>query len=351
MEKTYYEILGVSSEASDKEIKKAFRKLALKYHPDKNPGSPDAEARFKELAAAYEVLHDAEKRKEYDGILQAGRRPSYREFAGSGGDPHAWTMEDILSRFGDLFGGGFGFSFHGDRSPGQVGHDIETQLEVDFRTAALGSKIQVTIEGEVICTACGGKGATGNSGPCATCGGKGRTTSQSDQPGQFFTITRICPECSGTGSKGINCTSCKGRGVVQKRRRVKVSVPEGVDDGQILRLRGLGGAGTRSGPAGDLLVRIRVKPDPHLRREGKNIHSEIEVPVSIAALGGQVELQTLRGKVKLTIPPASSSGKLLRLKGQGILGGDHVARVMIVFPDKLTEKQKEYFGKIHSNGR
>ena len=346
MEKTYYDILGVAKDASPQEIKKAYRKLAIKYHPDKNPGNAEAENLFKELAAAYEVLHDPKKRKEYDLILDGGRHPAFEEFSDSGGDPRSWTTEDILSRFGNLFGGEFGETFHRGRAPSRPGHDVETELEVNFRTAALGGRVMVTIDGEVICETCGGKGSIGTSGLCKTCGGSGRITQQSARPDQFFTVTQGCPDCGGKGDSGISCSSCSGLGVVMKRRRVNINIPEGVEDGKLIRLRGLGGAGRHGGAAGDLLVRIRVKRDPVFRREGNDIYTNVEVPVAIAALGGKVKMRTLRGKVNLTIPPESSSGKLLRLKGQGILGGDHVAIMMIVLPDRLSEEQKQLFAEI-----
>jgi len=346
MEKTYYDILEVGKDASAEEIKKAYRRLALKYHPDKNPDDPQAEERFKELAAAYQVLRDAKRRGEYDAVLAGGRRPSFEEFAGAGGDPRAWTMEDIMSRFGDLFGGDFGASFHRGREPGRRGYDIETNLELDFKTAALGGKVAVSIDGESACPACKGKGVRGAPAACSMCGGSGRLTQQSNRPGQFFTVTQACPSCGGTGESGTMCASCAGTGAVRKRQRVNITVPEGAEDGKTLRLRGLGGAGRRGGEAGDLLVRIHVKKDPNFRREGNNIFSEVEVPVAIAALGGKVSVRTLRGNVKLTVPPATSSGKVLRLKKQGLLGGDHLARVMIVLPKNMTEEQKRLFAKI-----
>jgi len=340
MEKTYYEILGVSPDATADEIKKAFRKLALKNHPDKNPGDPEAEARFKELATAYDVLRDADKRRQYDELLQSGPDSARRGFAGADGDPRDWSMDDIMARFGDLFGGGFGASFHRGRSPGRPGYDIETDLDVDFRTAALGGKIQVAIDGDVACQACAGAGMTGGAAPCSTCGGTGRVTRQSKRSGQFFTITQACPACSGAGTRGTPCESCHGTGASRKRRRINIEIPAGVEDGQVLRLSGLGAAGMYGGRPGDLLVRVRVKPDPQLSRHGDDIHSEIEVPVAVAALGGKVRLPTLRGTVELSIPTGSSSGKTLRLRGQGIRGGDHLARVMIKLPDELTEQQK-----------
>lgn len=341
MEKTYYDILGVDRKAGPEEIKKAYRKLALEYHPDRNPGNAEAEERFKELAAAYEVLHDPEKRKKYDLVLDQGRRPSFEEFAGFGGDPHAWTMDDIFSRFGEFFGGSFGgfrqsgggagFGFGdggGFRSGGsrsefgwsgagagrggavpQRGQDIETQLEVDFRTAALGGRIPVTIEGEEACPVCNGRGSTG---------------------------------------PGTACPRCRGSGIAKTRKQVRITIPEGVEDGRVLRLRGLGGAGRHGAAAGNLMVRIRIKPDPHFRREGNHIVTEVEVPVAVAALGGSVKLRTLRGEVKLSIPPGTSSGKRLRLKGQGIRGGDHLARVMIVLPKRLSEQDKKLFEKMLS---
>jgi molecular chaperone DnaJ len=351
MDKSYYDILEVGKDASPEEIKKAYRRLALKYHPDKNPGDPQAEERFKELAAAYQVLRDPERRREYDAVLAGGRKPSYEEFSGFGGDPHEWTTDDIFSRFGDLFGGDFGKAFHSGREPGRPGFDIATDLELDFRTAALGGKVAVSIDGETVCSACGGKGVTGGSGKCPACGGSGRLTQQSSRQGQFFTVTQACPSCGGTGVSGTPCRSCAGTGAVRKRRRVNITVPEGVEDGKTLRLRGLGGAGRRGGEAGDLLVRIHVKADPQFRRDGNDVYSDVKVPVAIAALGGKVTLRTIRGDVKLTIPPASSSGKLLRLKGQGIRGGDHVARVMIVLPKRINEEQKKLFAKLGATKR
>jgi molecular chaperone DnaJ len=255
-------------------------------------------------------------------------------------------MDDILSRFGDLFGGDFGSSFHRGREPGRRGYDIETQLELDFRTAALGGKVAVSIDGEVACPACAGKGVTGDSGNCSGCGGSGRVTRQSNHPGQFYTITEPCPQCGGTGRSGTPCHACGGAGVVRKTRRVNITIPEGVKDGQTLRLAGLGGAGRHGGEAGDLLVRIRVKKDRAFTRVGNEVQSDVDVPVTTAALGGEVPMRTLRGVVKLKIPPGSSSGKKLRLKGQGILGADHVARLMIVLPKKLTERQKKLFAEI-----
>jgi molecular chaperone DnaJ len=346
MDKTYYDILEVGKEATPEEINKAYRKLALKYHPDKNPGDTGAEERFKELAAAYDVLRDPDKRKEYDAVLAGGNRPSFEEFGGFGGDPDEWTMEDIYSRFGDLFGGDFGTSIHRGREPGRRGYNIETELELDFRTAALGGKVAVSIDGEAACSVCGGKGVIGESDKCSQCGGSGRLTRQSNRQGQFFTITQACPGCGGTGESGNRCSSCAGTGAVRKRRRVNVKVPEGVEDGKTLRLGGLGGAGRRGGEPGDLLVRIRVKKDLEFERVGTQVFSDVDVPVATAALGGEVSMRTLRGEVKLTVPPGSSSGKLLRLKGQGILGGDHVARLMIMLPKKLTEGQKRLFAQI-----
>lgn len=347
MEKSYYDILGVDRSASAEEIRKAYRRLAVRHHPDKNPGDPEAENRFKELSAAYEVLRDADKRREYDQLLDRGSRPSFQEFSGFGADPHAWSMEDIMSRFGDLFGGDFGAAYHRGRPAGRRGYDIESDLDVDFRTAALGGRVSVSIEGPAPCRACDGRGSIGPTGTCRSCGGTGRVTQQSNREGQLFTVTRACTACGGSGAQvGPPCPECHGSGAVSRRRRVNVTIPEGAEDGTVLRLNGMGGAGSRGAPAGDLLVRLHVKADPRMRRVGRDVHCDVEVPVDVAALGGKVPLSTLRGEVTLTIPPGSSSGRSLRLKGQGIRGGDQVARVMIVLPDELDHEQKELFARL-----
>ena len=353
--KNHYEVLGVSSSATPDEIKKSFRTLALKYHPDRNPGDKKAEEKFKEMAGAYEVLSDPEKRREYDDTL-AGRGPSG---AGPGGpfgpgrrahaepDVESMSIDEILRRFGGIFGGEFGEEIHRSRGAARPGYDAEVELEVDFRAASLGGKVSVSLSGAVPCPRCGGRGAIGDHPECPTCRGSGRTTAQSRDQGQFFTVTRACQTCHGTGvDPSKECPECRGEGTIERTRTLNISIPEGTEDGAILRLGGLGGAGTAGGPPGDLLVHVRVRRDPAFRREGNDIHSEVPVPMAVAALGGKIAMQTLRGRVNLSIPPGSSSGAQLRLRGQGIRGGDHVARVMVTVPGNLTPRQRELLEEL-----
>lgn len=354
-----YDVLGVRNSATPEEIRKAYRTLALKHHPDRNPGDRDAEEKFKELAGAYEVLSDPEKRAEYDDVLAGRARagpepngpfgPSGRAQGRSGGE--SMSVDEILRRFGDIFGGEFGERIHRSRGGARPGHDAEVGLEVDFRTAALGGKMTVSLSGAVSCARCGGRGAIGDPPVCSTCQGSGRVTSQPRDKGQFFTVTRPCPTCHGTGvDPAGECPDCRGEGTVERTRRLKITIPEGVEDGVVLRLAGLGGAGHGGGPPGDLFVRVRVLPDPVFRREGNDIHSEVPVSLVTAALGGRAPMHTVRGRVNLTVPPGTSSGAQLRLRGQGIHGGDHVARVLVTVPTNLTPRQRELFEELGRSG-
>jgi molecular chaperone DnaJ len=357
--RNHYEVLGVRDSATPAEIKKAYRSLALKFHPDKNPGDRKAEERFKELAGAYEILSDPEKRREYDDTL-AGRIPSGDgpggPFAPGGAGPfepdvESMSVEEILRRFGDIFGGEFGERIHQSRGAARPGHDAEVELEVDFRTSALGGKVSVSLSGAVPCPRCVGRGAVGDHPACSTCQGSGRVTAQSREKGQFFTVTRPCSTCHGTGIDPSKvCPECGGEGTIERTRKLNISIPEGTEDGAILRLAGLGGAGTGGGPSGDLLVHVHVRTDPVFHREGNDVHSEVPVPVAIAALGGKAPMQTLRGRVNLTIPPGTSSGTRLTLRGQGIRGGDHVARVILTVPADLTPRQRELFEELRKSG-
>ncbi len=359
--KNHYETLGVASSATPKEIKKAYRALALKFHPDKNPGDAAAEEKFKELATAYEILSDPEKRREYDEGLKgrAASGPGFRERSGPGGhgspgghapfgaDAESMSVDEILRRFGGIFGGEFGEEVHRSRGPSRPGHDAEVALDVDFRTATLGGKVSVSLSGAVACTHCDGRGATGDDPRCPRCLGSGRTTVQSKDKGEFFTVTRPCATCHGTGvDPSKECPECQGEGTIEKTRRVNITIPEGTEDKATLRLRGLGGAGTGGGAPGDLRVHVRVRPDPVYHREGNDIHSDVPVPMATAALGGKTPMRTLHGQVQLAIPPGTSSGAQLRLRGQGIRGGDHVARVMIQSPPSLTPRQRELFEEL-----
>jgi molecular chaperone DnaJ len=348
--KNYYEILGVARDAAPDAIRKAYRKLAVKHHPDKNPGDKKAEERFKELAAAYAVLSDPEKRREYDDVLSGRTKPQAPEWSGEwpgyAAGPPGWSVDDILSQFGDLFGG-FGQTLHRRRGRKRPGQDIETRLDVDFRTAALGGKVQVTIDGEITCPRCGGQGAEGGGATCPTCGGSGRSTRQARESESLYTITEPCPACGGSGvTPGRECPECRGSGSVRKTRRVAITIPEGIEDGTTLRLQGLGGAGIGGAPAGDLLVQVHVLPDPVFRRAGNDVVSDVEVPVTTAVLGGKMPLRTLRGSVRLTVPPGSSSGTQLRLKGQGIRGGDHIARVMVRVPAQPSPRERELYEEL-----
>jgi len=346
--KNYYEILGVPHKSTEDQLKKAYRGLALKHHPDRNPGDRGAEERFKELSAAYEVLSNPDKRRKYDAALAAGATgPESEQSFGPGAGAESWAMDDILSRFGDIFGGEFGERLHRSRRAGRPGYDVETKLKIDFRAAALGAKVPVTMTGEVTCTRCRGRGAEGDDATCPTCRGSGRATRQAREKGRFFTVTSPCPTCGGTGiDPAHRCPECGGNGSVEKTRTVAITIPEGTEDGTVLRLKSLGGAGSGGAPPGDLHVRVVIRPDIEFRRDGDDIHSDVEVPVTTAALGGKVSLRTLRGTVRLSIPVGSSSGKMLRLGKQGIRGGDHVARVMVTVPSNPSARQKELFEEL-----
>jgi len=341
--KDFYEVLGVARDASLEDVKKAYRKLALKYHPDKNPGDKQAEERFKEATLAYEVLSDEKKRAEYD---QRGQR-RYREAHADDFDLGGIDLQDILGRHADVFGDFFGRRFHARRPAAARGHDIEATLRLDFRTAALGGKVEMSLQGETTCGACRGKGARGEAVRCATCGGQGRVTRQAPGRGEFFSITTVCPACGGSGlDPAAACPECHGTGVVAGSRRVTVTVPAATEDGATLRLRGLGAPGVRGGPSGDLLLRLEVAPDPVFRREGRDVHADVDVPAPVAVLGGTVSAPTLHGTASVKIPPGTSSGAVLRLRGQGLAGGDHLAHVRITVPAQPTPQQRDLYGKL-----
>lgn len=346
----YYEVLGVSKEAPIDEIKKAYRKLALQYHPDRNK-EPGAEEKFKELSEAYAVLSDAEKRKKYDQFGHAGVEGR-------------WTQEDIFRGvdFEDLFRGmgfgGFGdsifdifFGGRGRRRGGpQRGSDLRTEMDISFEESYHGVEKELDIPRAENCTVCGGSGAKPGtqSRSCSTCGGSGHTTRAQNTPfGQFMT-TSTCPTCRGTG-KVIDepCTECHGGGQVQKRRKIKVKVPAGIENGSRIRISGEGEHGTAGGPSGDLYVDIYVKPHKLFRRGGNDILVEIPVSFTQAALGDEVKVPTLDGKVKLKVPAGTQPGATFRVRGKGmpyIHGhgqGDLHVKVSIKVPTKLSEKQKE----------
>ena len=340
MDRDPYEVLGVARDAEEEEIKKAYRQLALKYHPDKNPDDAAAEAKFKDAAAAYEILSDPEKRAKFD---QGGAEPE--AFHGAEG----MSMDDILGRYGDLFGAGFGQQFHAHRPAAQRGGDIEATFAIDFKTAALGGRVSFNLDGVRECDRCHGSGARPGTkqAECKTCGGSGRVTEQAAELGQFFSTTHTCPACHGSGlDPSTACPACGGVGRVRGSRQIDVSVPEGATDGQRLRLKGMGEPGTRGGPPGDLYLALKVKPSERFVRDGNNIVGPVDVPAPVAVVGGKVEVTTLRGTADVTIPAATRAGTLLRLKGQGIRGGDFRARVRITVPAEPTDDERALYRQL-----
>jgi molecular chaperone DnaJ len=353
----YYEVLGVARTATADEVKKAFRKLALQHHPDRNPGNKEAEEKFKEAAQAYEVLSDAEKRKKYDQFGESlGANVPFGEggFAGSAAGPggargagEAFDFDEFLGRHGDLFGDLFGEQFHRARPRRRRGSDVEAELEVDLKTAALGGKVDFAIESAAPCDRCGGSGTIGEPKACANCGGSGRITRAKPGRRDFFSVTGTCPVCRGSGvDPSSACPKCGGQGIAPSRRTVSVNVPAASGDGQVLRLAGLGGAGTNGAASGDLLVTIRVKADPTLRREGDVLHSDVLVPAPIAVTGGSATVRTLRGEVRVTVPPRTTAGSILRLRGQGLRGADHLLRVVLTAPKEPSVEELELWRRL-----
>lgn len=347
----YYEILGVGREASPDELKSAFRKLAVKYHPDRNPDNPEAEKTFKQLAEAYDVLSDPKKRQMYDRYgHDMGRASGHGGFDfdfGSFSSSNAFA--DIFGDlFGDIFGGGFGGR---GRSRGRRGADLRYDLEVEFEQAANGWETEVQFPKRTTCETCSGSGAKPGTEPstCASCGGAGQVRMQQG----FFSISRPCPSCGGRG-KIIKspCSTCSGSGQTNRSHTLKITLPAGIDDGQRLRLQGEGEAGVEGGPAGDLYVVVHIKPHPIFKREEDNVIVEMPISFGQAALGAEVEVPTLSGRVGLKIPSGTQPGTVFRLRDKGIphLGGvgrgHQYVKVSVEVPKNLTREQKELIAQF-----
>ena len=337
----YYEVLGVSKSADAKEIKKSYRRVAMKYHPDRNPDDPDAEEKFKEATEAYDVLMDSEKRAAYDQFGHAGVDPS---MGGGAGGFSGGSFSDIFGDvFGDIFGGGGGGRGRGGP---QRGSDLRYTLDINLEDAVRGSTVEIRVPTLAACDTCGGSGASKGSKPttCGTCGGAGQVRMQQG----FFQVQQTCPTCRGRG-KSISdpCKSCHGQGRVEKSKTLSVKVPPGVDTGDRIRLSGEGEAGPQGGPAGDLFVQMSVKQHPIFERDGKHLYCEVPITFVDAALGGELEVPTLDGRVKLKIPAETQTGKLFRLRGKGVKPvrggavGDLLCRAVVETPVNLSKDQKE----------
>jgi len=329
----YYKTLGVSRDAGLDAIRKAFRRLALRFHPDKNPGNPAAEKKFKEVSEAFEVLSDPAKRKAYDEHGTAGVKDmGFEGFRNN---------EEIFSRFGDIFGDLFGGRIRRERQAPRRGGDLRFAMMVPFREAALGATREIVVPVQETCARCGGTGQEGAAAEaCATCGGSGQSTRQGQPLGGFFSFSTPCQACAGTGRRiGRPCPQCAGRGLVPKDSRISVRIPPGIKNGAVLRIAGQGGSGPGGGPRGDLLIEMALESDPVLERDGLDIRSSVKVPFPVALLGGKVDVETLRQKVSLTVPPGTSGDSWLRIRGQGIqtqlVSGDHLVRIVITVPKEV----------------
>ncbi len=344
----FYEILGVAKNASDEEIKKAYRKLAMKYHPDRNPDSKGAEEKFKEAKEAYEMLSDTSKREAYDRYGHAGVDPNMGGGGGFGGAGAGGFADAFGDIFGDIFGGSRG------RSGGpQVyrGADLRYNLEISLEQAAHGFDTTIRVPSWDACETCHGSGAKPGTSPttCTTCGGHGQVRMQQG----FFSIQQTCSKCHGTGKIiPTPCPTCNGAGRLKRNKTLEVAIPAGIDEGMRIRSSGNGEPGMNGGPAGDLYVEIHIKAHPVFQRDGDDLHCEMPISFAKAALGGEIEVPTLNGKASFTIPEGTQTGKTFRLRSKGIKGvrsgyaGDMFCHVLVETPVKLTEKQKELLREL-----
>lgn len=339
--KDFYEILGVNRDASEDDIKKAYRKLAMKYHPDRNPDSHDAEEKFKEAKEAYEILSDSQKRAAYDQYGHAGVDP--QAGFGAGGAGFGGFGDAFSDIFGDIFGGGRG---GGGRSNVYRGADLRYNLEISLEEAARGVEKQLKIPSHEECDTCHGTGAKPGTEAktCHTCGGHGQVRVSQG----FFSIQQTCPTCHGSGKYIPEpCRACKGTGRVQTTKTLAVKIPAGVDEGDRIRLSGEGEPGVNGGPPGDLYVVVHIRQHTVFQRDGNDLHCEMPISFTVAALGGEIEIPTLDGKARLAIPSETQSGQVFRLRGKGIKGvrsaitGDLMCHVVVETPVNLTARQKE----------
>ncbi len=350
----YYEVLGVTKNASDDEIKKAYRVLAKKYHPDLNPGNKEAEEKFKEASEAYAILSDADKRRKYDQFGHA----AFENGGGAGASGFGFgDMGDIFSNFGDIFGDLFGgMGFGGRRSSGnenepQKGQSIRIGVTITFEEAVFGTKKEISFNGHETCPECNGTGARKGSNPetCPQCKGRGQVIFQRQSLFGMTQSVQVCPQCRGKG-KIIKdkCPNCYGEGVINKKRTIEVSIPAGIDDGQSVRLSGQGEPGTNGGPRGDILVEVRVKDSPIFQRDGMDLYANVPLPFTKAALGGDIRINTIDGDVMYTVSPGTQTDTRVRFRGKGVPSvrssstrGDFYVTFIVQVPTKLTKEQKE----------
>ena len=358
--KDYYEVLGIGKNATDAEIKSAYRKLAKKYHPDLNPGNKEAEEKFKEVNEANDVLSDPQKRQRYDQFGFAGVDPNYAAAngGGAGGFGGGFGGVDLGDIFGDIFGGGFGGGFSGfgggsstrTANAPRKGHDIQASVILTFEEAAHGCSKKITINRQDTCPDCGGTGAAKGTSPetCPDCGGRGYVVTQQRTPFGVMQSQQPCSHCGGRGTIIRNpCKTCRGTGKTAARKSLEINIPAGIDDDQNIALRGQGDAGSNGGPAGDVIVHVTVKADPMFERDGYDVTIHVPITFSQAVLGDDVEVPTVDGRIAQHIPEGTQSGTKFRLRGQGIQylngrgRGDQYVIVDVEIPKKVTRAQRE----------
>ena len=349
----YYEVLGVDKSASEDEIKRAYKKMARKYHPDLNPDNKEAEEKFKEVNEAYEVLSDSDKKARYDQFGFAGVDPNYG--AGAGGGAYGAGGFDFGDIFGSFFGGGFGSAQRRNPNAPQRGESIRLSVTISFEEAAFGCEKEVSVDRYETCAVCHGSGCADGTSPevCPDCHGSGQVQVRRQTPMGVFATTSPCGRCGGKGRIiKTPCTACRGSGLERKRRTIQAKIPAGIDNGQTISIRGQGHAGKNGGPSGDLLITITVRPHELFRREGTSVLCEAPITFAQAVLGAELEIPTIDGKVKYDLPEGTQSGTTFRLKGKGIPElngrgrGDQYVTVYIETPRNLNREQKEALKKF-----